>query len=146
MKRKILPLLCAAALAMSLLAGCGSNEATKDVVLSSITGAIQSTQKSQGSYTDHSISDLKTKYDIDSGDVKQFVAKENQESGVEIVMIEATSDDAANRIEEKFRNYRDLFSVSDLDSIVKHGNYVALFVGADHAKMAAAFDGFVVAE
>ena len=146
MKRKILPLLCAAALALSLLAGCGNSESTNDVVLSSIAGAVQSAQAKQGSYTENSIGELKTKYDIDSGDVKQFVARENQETGVEIVMIEATSNDAANRIEEKFHSYRNMFSVSDLDSIVKHGNYVAMFVGTNHAKMAEAFAGFIVAE
>lgn len=146
MKQKILPLLCAAALAVSLLAGCGNSEATNEVELSGIAGAIQSAQATQGSYTQNSIGDLKTKYDIDSGDVKQFIARESQETGVEIVMIEATSNDAANRIEEKFHSYRDMFSVSDLDSIVKHGNYVAMFVGTNHAKMAEAFDGFVVAE
>ena len=145
MKRKILILLCAAALAASLLAGCGSSEATNDIVLSSIADAIQSTQSGKASYTSNTIGDLKTKYDIDSGDVKQFVAKEDQSNGIEIVMIEATSGDAARRIEEKFHSYRDMFSVSDLDSIVKHGNYVALFVGAKHEKMAALFDSFVVA-
>lgn len=145
MKRKILLLLCAAVLMLSVV-GCGSIEKTKNVDLSNITSAIEAYDK--GSYATQSIGDLKTTYDIDSGDVKQFVAKTKTES-FGYVMIEATSGDAANRIEEKLNNYIGMFSRVGFDKVVKHGNYVGMFSSSEQGKaesMANAFSGFLAAE
>lgn len=149
MKRKFAVLFCAVvcAAAMALtMAGCGSGEATNDVTLTNISSAIQS--QGTGTYS-HSmnISDLKTTYNIDSGDVLQFVAKHaGDPMGNAMVMIEATSDDAAHRIEEKLNSFVGMFSRVDMDTVVRHGKYVALFSDANDEKMAAAFSEFIVAE
>lgn len=149
MKRKFAVLfcavVCAAAVALTA-AGCANSEPTKDVTLTNIAGAIQS--YGTGTYN-HSmnISDLKTQYNIDSGDVLQFVAKHGGDAmGNAMVMIEATSDDAARRIEQNLNSYIGMFSRVDMDTVIRHGNYVALFSDGNDEKMAAAFSEFIVAE
>lgn len=148
MKRKFAVLfcaiVCAAAMAVTVV-GCANSEPTKDVTLTNIVGAIQS--YGTGTYNQSmNISDLKTTYNIDSGDVLQFVAKYQDGTGAAIVMIEATSDDAAHRIEDSLNRFVGALSRVDMDTVVRHGNYIALFSDANDEKMAAAFSEFVVAE
>lgn len=149
MKRKVALLICAAACAAAMtvtMAGCANSVATNDVTLTNITRSIES--YGTGSYTQSmNISELKTVYNIDSGDVLQFVAKHGgDQMGNAIVMIEATSDDAAHRIEEKLNSYVGMFSRVDMDTVVRHGKYVALFSDGNDEKMAAAFSEFILAE
>lgn len=146
MKQKFLLCLCAFALAVSIgtMAGCGSEESTRNVDLSSIASSIEAYDN--GYFTKQSIAELKTEYDIDSGDVKQFVAE--KKDGTVIVMIEATSSDAANRIAEKLTSYVSSYSRDGVDQVVKHGDYVAWFyssAGKDD-DMANAFSNFVTAD
>ncbi len=145
MKRTLFPLLCAAVIALAAV-GCASSEPTNDVDLSSIADTIEAYDP--GSYTALDISGLKTLYDIDSGDVKQFVAQ-TKDDNFGIVMIEATSRDAANRIAEKLTSYLGQFSRAELDKVIQIGNYVALFSSSRQGaadQMAAAFSDIVSAE
>lgn len=147
MKRKLTLLLCAVgcAAAITTMAGCANSEMTNDVTLTNITRSIES--YSTGTYKQSmTIGDLKTVYNIDSGDVMQFVAKyQDTQGGAAIVMIEATSDDAARRIEKSLNNFVATLN-RDMDTVVRHGNYVALFSDANDEKMAAAFSEFIVAK
>ena len=112
MKKQLCLLLCGVAL-MGVLTACGEEKiSTKDVSLSDISGTLESYSK--GSYTSQTIGDLKTEYDIDSGDVKQFSAR--IKNGTCIVMVEAISDDAANRIEGKLSSGDKVVVVEDLIS------------------------------
>lgn len=132
MNKKALGALCAAALAVgTVLAGCGSGS-TANVELSSAATAI--TQTIKKSLSQDNISELKNAYDIDSGDVKQFAARHN-DSGVRFALIEAISDDAANRIEGKLNDY----AGQNGGKVVRFGGYIALFAGDGAEKMEAAF-------
>ena len=125
MKKQLCLMLCGVAL-MGVLTACGEEKiSTKDVSLSDISGTLESYSK--GSYTSQTIGDLKTEYDIDSGDVKQFSAR--IKNGTCIVMVEAISDDAANRIEGKLQDYVARYNRTGTDQVVKVGNYVAWFFG-----------------
>jgi hypothetical protein len=141
MKRNLL-LLGAAGILLLSAVGCGSSEKTKDVALSSVTATMEAYEK--GSYVTQSIGDLKTLYNIDSGDVKQFVARTKDDT-VAIVMLETTSGDAANRITDTLQTYLDDKGLSG--QVVHHGNYVAMFAGTSSAeKMAEDFSQFVLDE
>ena len=143
MKRTLLPLLCAAALSAILLVGCTGSSDNRNVDVTAMTGTIE--QYDKGGYTSLSIGDLKTIYDIDSGDVKQFVAKQKGDASG-YVIIEATSGDAAARIESTLNNYTGRLSRTGFDTVVRDGHYVALFSSATSGvanKMADAFTDFL---
>ncbi|MDD5952615.1 MAG: hypothetical protein PUC32_03020 [Oscillospiraceae bacterium] len=141
MKQKWFPIACAAIMLLSLV-GCGSKTvATKDVDLSSTVAAIEAYDN--GNYSSQSIGDLKTVYDVDSGDVKQFSAK--TKNGAAIVLIEAISDDAANRCAQKLNSYQSHSGHGEQEKVTKIGNYVALFYSSNGKadQMAECFTSFV---
>ena len=140
MNRKAVGAICAAALALgTLLAGCAGGGSTVNVELSGAAGTVGALAKT--AMSQDSIAELKNTYDIDSGDVKQFAAKHGDSA--RLVMVEAISDDAANRIEGKLQAYAEQ---NDGCRVVRHGSYIALFSGSNADKMETAFSGLFQAQ
>lgn len=131
---KILAMLLCFCVSLVVLTGCGGGETVKDVELSTLTSTMERQQK--GTFEKLTIRDLKMEYDIDSGDVKQFIA-EKSENGV-FLLLEATSKDAAERIQKKLNR--------DEAQKVSHGNYIGFFVGTGSDKMAQTFEDVLTVE
>ena len=138
--KRIIALVIAAVMAVSVFAGCGGGKNLGDV-LTSINSTYNLSLK-----TLESKDDLKKYYSINPDSVKQFAAEidSNNNAPVEIIMVEATDADAANEIEKALAaRYNSILSqyasytpekldmVKDC-KVTKDGNYVSLIV-ADNA-------------
>lgn len=138
--KRIIALVIAAVMAVSVFAGCGGGKNLGDV-LTSINSTYNLSLK-----TLESKDDLKKYYSINPDSVKQFAAEidSNNNAPVEIIMVEATDADAANEIEKALAaRYNSIvsqyasYTPEKLDmvkdcKVTKDGNYVSLIV-ADNA-------------
>lgn len=139
--KKILTLLIAVVMCMSVLAGCGAAKVNLGDVMSDINTKNSLTLKELSS-----VDDLNTYYSIDTADVKQFAAEidSNSNAPTEIILVEAVDSDAADRVEKALTaRYNSIYSIyssysaDKLDmvkacKVTKDGNFVSLIV-ADKA-------------
>ena len=134
--KRIIALVIAAVMAVSVFAGCGGGKNLGDV-LTSINSTYNLSLK-----TLESKDDLKKYYSINPDSVKQFAAEidSNNNAPVEIVLVEAVDDSAATEIEKVLAGrYNSIISqyasytpdkmemVKDC-KVSKDGNYVSLIV------------------
>ena len=134
--KRIIALVIAAVMAVSVFAGCGGGKNLGDV-LTSTNSTYNLSLK-----TLESKDDLKKYYSINPDSVKQFAAEidSNNNAPVEIVLVEAVDDSAATEIEKVLAGrYNSIISqyasytpdklemVKDC-KVSKDGNYVSLIV------------------
>lgn len=134
--KRIIALVIAAVMAVSVFASCGGGKNLGDV-LTSINSTYNLSLK-----TLESKDDLKKYYSINPDSVKQFAAEidSNNNAPVEIVLVEAVDDSAATEIEKVLAGrYNSIISqyasytpdklemVKDC-KVSKDGNYVSLIV------------------
>ena len=134
--KRIIALVIAAVMPVSVFAGCGGGKNLGDV-LTSINSTYNLSLK-----TLESKDDLKKYYSINPDSVKQFAAEidSNNNAPVEIVLVEAVDDSAATEIEKVLAGrYNSIISqyasytpdklemVKDC-KVSKDGNYVSLIV------------------
>ena len=144
--KKVLSVLCVAVLSLCALCSCGAKEADLTQVMADINAKYDT--KELTAVTD--VNDLKTYYQIEPADVKQFAAEINENSSdapVEIVMVEAVDSSAAQRVSSKLTNrYNSIYnmyasySAEQLDlikncSVTTDGNYVSMIVSKDSSGM-----------
>ena len=139
--KRIIPLVIAAIMSVSVLAGCGGG-ADLNKVMTDINSSYSLNLKSL-----ESKDDLSKYYSIDPEGVKQFAAEidSNNNAPVEIILVEATDADAASEIEKALAaRYNSIvsqyasYTPEKLDSVkkckvTKDGNFVSLIV-ADNAE------------
>ena len=141
--KRIIALVIAAVMAVSVFAGCGGGKNLGDV-LTSINSTYNLSLK-----TLESKDDLKKYYSINPDSVKQFAAEidSNNNAPVEIVLVEAVDDSAATEIEKVLAGrYNSIISqyasytpdklemVKDC-KVSKDGNYVILIVADNGPEM-----------
>lgn len=152
--KKILSLVCVLALCVCAMAGCGA----KDVKLTDVLEKINTTYDESNLTQLTDVNDLKTYYQIDTNDVKQFAAEINEntsEAAVEIVLVEAKDATAATNIQTKLQNrYNSIYSqyasysaeqVAMVKSckVTTDGNFVTMIVANDAAGMLDIFYSFI---
>lgn len=134
--KRIIALVIAAVMAVSVFAGCGGGKNLGDV-LTSINSTYNLSLK-----TLESKDDLKKYYSINPDSVKQFAAEidSNNNAPVEIVLVEAVDDSAATEIEKvlagrynsiisQYASYTpDKLEMVKNCKVSKDGNYVSLIV------------------
>ncbi len=144
--KKTLALLCAVVLCLGLFCGCSAKQADLGKVLDDINASCDTSGLTK--ITD--VNDLKTYYQIEPADVKQFAAEINMNSStapVEIVLVEAVDSSAAQRVSDCLSNrYNAIYNMyasysADQLAIIKNcsvttdGNYVSMIVAEDASKM-----------
>ena len=145
--KRIIALVIAAVMAVSVFAGCGGGKNLGDV-LTSINSTYNLSLK-----TLESKDDLKKYYSINPDSVKQFAAEidSNNNAPVEIVLVEAVDDSAATEIEKVLAGrYNSIISqyasytpdklemVKDC-KVSKDGNYVSLIVAENGPELLKTF-------
>ncbi len=151
--KKIISLLIAVILVMSL-AACGSGDSNvKTVDLSQIKTDML-TQLAIADAGDISADDLLDLYGIAAEDVKTCACYVTM-GGVfpeEVVMVEATSSDALKRIEEKMntriesvkvqaQNYdAENYAIAQKSQVQKQGNYIAMFLSPNYDALVRIFN------
>ena len=139
--KRIIALVIAAIMSVSVLAGCGGG-ADLNKVMTDINSSYSLNLKSL-----ESKDDLSKYYSIDPEGVKQFAAEidSNNNAPVEIILVEATDADAASEIEKALAaRYNSIvsqyasYTPEKLDSVkkckvTKDGTFVSLLV-ADNAE------------
>lgn len=152
--KKIISVICAAALCLCLFAGCGA----KEVNLTEVLDKINTDYPVSGLTKITDVNDLNSYYQIKPEDVKQFAAEINENSSdapVEIVLVEAKDSTAAQDIYDKLSNrYNSIYNMyasysADQIAMVKEckvtmdGNFVSMIVAENAPEMVNVFYSFI---
>ncbi|MGN1467102.1 MAG: DUF4358 domain-containing protein [Ruminococcus sp.] len=152
--KKIISLVCAAAMCVCLFCSCGA----KEVNLSEVLDKINSSCNVSGLTKINDVNDLKTYYQIEPEDVKQFAAEIDENSSdapVEIVMVEAKDSTAAQNVSTKLTNRynsiynmyasysKDQLAVVEKCQVTTDGNFVTLIVSDKAQSMLDVFYSYI---
>ncbi len=152
--KKLLSLLCISIICIVAFTGCSGQA---DVDLKSILDEMNSEYDTTGLEKITDVNELNTYYQIDPNDVKQFAAEisSSADSPVEIVLIEANDETAAQNVTTQLTNrYNSIYSqyasysADQLDAVkackvTTDANFVSMIVSKDAAGMLDIFYKYV---
>lgn len=150
--KKIISMITAVVMCLAIFAGCSGASVDLNKVMTDINSQFNLELRE---LTD--VEDLKTYYSIESEDVKQFAAEINADnnSAVEIVLVEAVDAEAADRISQalttrynsiysQYASYSaDKLSIVENSKVTQDSNYVTMIVAENSADMLDVFYGYI---